>query len=126
MTLNIKTSNYARAGKNAGAVAISVTVPDGRRGTFKFTGPTYPALVPPPCLVKAYKAGEITTVEYVTRYDHERLSLLDPNRVVDDLLTLAAPHAPVLLCWCGRNEFCHRNIVSAWLRAAGIRCEELR
>jgi len=115
----MKTSNYAAAGKNPAAISISVTAPAW------FRGPTYPALVPPPKLVRAYKAGEITEVEYVTRYDMERLSLLDPGRVVDDLLELAAPYAPVLLCWCGRREFCHRHVVRAWLRAAGIECEEV-
>jgi len=116
----IKTSNFARAGKDAGAIAISVTAPAW------FAGPTYPGLVPPPRLVREYRAGVVTAVEYATHYDLERLRLLDPGRVVDDLLELAAPHVPTLLCWCGRDAFCHRNIVAAWLRQAGVRCAELR
>jgi uncharacterized protein YeaO (DUF488 family) len=82
--------------------------------------------VPPPWLVKAYQAGEVTAVEYVTHYDQERLRLLDPGRVAEDLLTLAAPHEPVLLCWCRPDEFCHRHVISAWLRRAGIQCVELK
>ena len=119
MILNIKTSNYARAGKLPGAVSISVTAP------WWFRGPTYPALVPPPKLVRAHKDGEITNVEYVTRYDVERLSLLDPGRVVEDLLELAAPHVPVLLCWCAAAAFCHRILIRNWFQAAGVECEEV-
>jgi hypothetical protein len=105
----MKTSNYTTAGKDPGAVSISVTAPAW------FAGPTYPALVPPPKLVRAYKAGEVTEVEYVTWYDMERLRLLDAGRVADDLRELAAPHEPILLCWCGRDAFCHRRLVAAWI-----------
>lgn len=116
----MKTSNYATAGKDPGAVSISVTAP------WWFRGPTYPALVPPPKLVRAFRAGEVTAVEYVTHYDIERLRLLDPGHVAEDLIELAAPHEPVLLCWCAPWRFCHRHVVRTWFRAAGIECDEMK
>jgi len=117
----IRTSNYAtyqRLGL-AGGVAVSVTVPHW------FKGPTCPALVPPPDLVKEYRGREVTAVQYKALYLGRRLNLLNPERVVEELVNLAAPYEPILLCWCGRRKFCHRHVIRAWLQAAGFECGEV-
>ncbi|MGD8718386.1 MAG: hypothetical protein PVH29_06135 [Candidatus Zixiibacteriota bacterium] len=120
-TPRILTTNYAtyqRLGL-AGGVAVSVTVPPW------FKGPTCPALVPPPDLVKEYRGREVTAVEYEALYLAKRLNLLDPGRVAEELVELAAPYEPILLCWCGRRKFCHRRVIREWFDRAGIRCEEV-
>lgn len=73
----------------------------------------------------------------VSRAEYERLyaaqlAKLDPERVVHDLVALAAPHPVVLLCWESRAKieagetFCHRHLVSDFLeRELGLQVVEL-
>jgi hypothetical protein len=55
--------------------------------------------------------------EYYERY-RTQLDKLDPERVLEELMALAAPHEPVLLCWekppLHRDNWCHRAIVARW------------
>jgi Protein of unknown function, DUF488 len=55
--------------------------------------------------------------EYYRRY-RRQLDMLDPERVLEELKALAAPHAPVLLCWekppLHADNWCHRSIVARW------------
>jgi hypothetical protein len=55
--------------------------------------------------------------EYYERY-RKQLDKLDPERVLEELRALAAPHEPVLLCWerppLRPDNWCHRAIVARW------------
>jgi len=114
----MKTSNYRNAGKDPGAISISVTVPRG------FRGPSYPPLAPPRDYVENYKRGLITQEKYAALYRNAILISLDPRAVYADLVRLVFGE-PVLLCWEEPEEFCHRQLVAAWFRVAGIECEEI-
>ena len=88
-----------------------------------------------PAGFRVYKAlapgawfNSVSREEYERRFAAQ-LAALDPRAVHDDLVALAAPHEPVLLCWerppFSDGKWCHRRIVAAWLeRELGIRIEE--
>jgi hypothetical protein len=75
----------------------------------------------------------VSSAEYIERYDAEILAKLDPQKVWDDLIAMAAPHEPVLLCYerppfsdvepiiradavAGPSNWCHRRLVANWFR----------
>jgi hypothetical protein len=61
--------------------------------------------------------NQVEYPEYYRRY-RKQLDKLDPERVLEELKALAAPHEPVLLCWekppLHRDNWCHRSIVARW------------
>ena len=112
----MKTSYFARAGSFPGAIAISQGVPPG------YYGHRYLALAPSWDLLEWYKqelkqGASLTLVEesYTKRYQDEVLRVLYAPLVAEELLKLAAPHEPILLCWEKPGKFCHRHLVAAWL-----------
>jgi hypothetical protein len=60
---------------------------------------------------------EVDYPEYYRRY-RKQLDKFDPQRVLEELMALAAPYDPVLLCWeeppLHRDNWCHRSIVARW------------
>lgn len=94
-------AHYARIG-------ISRGVPRGQRGFRR-----YPKLNPGPWF------NSVTPQEYRERYFREILNPLDPQTVVNELLTLAEGKVPTLLCWEKGNtnskDWCHRGFVAGWL-----------
>ena len=80
----------------------------------------YPALRPSLGLLRGWKDGTVTEVEYAERYYEETLSVLHPQKVCDDL------DGKILLCHEPPGVFCHRRLVAGWLeRALHIRIPEL-
>jgi len=55
-----------------------------------------------------------TANEYIDRYVDEILTALDAEKTYRDLVALALPHEPILLCWETPDTFCHRDIVRFW------------
>jgi len=107
----VKTASFF---EYVGAGRVSIARFSPRRTPAGFR--VYRALAPGPW----FKSVE--EVEYRIRYDRQ-LAELDPQRVWDELHTLAGGAEPVLLCWerkpdldAGRT-FCHRRIVAAWFAA---------
>ena len=63
--------------------------------------------------------NSVSQEEYRKLYYAEILSQLDPNQTMLDLLTIAYPHDPVLLCWeklTTPGDWCHRQIVQEWFQ----------
>jgi len=56
-----------------------------------------------------------TVDAYVNRYFEEILDRLDAQKTYDEIVALAAPHEPILLCWEESDKFCHRQIVARWI-----------
>lgn len=74
--------------------------------------------------------NSVAPEEYRRLFDLEVLKPLDPSVVLDELIKLAAPHEPVLLCWekppFTPSNWCHRRIVADWFkRELGIEVPEL-
>jgi hypothetical protein len=109
----MKTSYFAKSGKDPNAVAICAYCPSW------YTGKQYPALAPPWSLVSAYKkTGDKDAYEEF--YLKHVLANLSPSKVIVDL-----GNSAILLCYENPQDFCHRHIVADWLRGAGFECEEL-
>lgn len=102
----VYSSYYARACKiipDWRLVAISVGIPDN------FGGEILRELNPPSKLLYEYKNNICTTDEYIDRYTKEVLDRLNPIDVYNKL------KGKVILCYCGKDSFCHRHLVMDWL-----------
>ena len=102
----VYSSYYARACKivpNRRLVAISIGIPDN------FGGTILRELNPPQQLLYDYKNGLCNEEEYIYRYYSSVLSKLNPIEIYNKL------KGKVILCYCGKDKFCHRHIVMNWL-----------
>jgi len=107
----IFTSNFKIAGHLPQAVAISRGLPRGWRGR------VYRPLAPSWALVKISDSQQ-----FIRLYRTQVLDRLDAGQVLRDL----GGDDVVLLCWEPPGEFCHRQVVAAWLKAQlGVVVEEL-
>jgi len=107
----IFTSNFKIAGHLPQAVAISRGLPRGWRGR------VYRPLAPSWALVKITDPQQ-----FIRLYRTQVLDRLNAGQVLTDL----GGDDFVLLCWEPPGEFCHRQVVAAWLQAqVGVVVEEL-
>lgn len=111
-----------------GRISIARTSPKHVLDGLKY----YPALAPGKWLFDpAYK----DYATYRERYFREILAPLDPQKVWDDLHSLAGDHEPVLLCHeklavpgeARKSEaWCHRRMVAEWLeQSLGVAVPEM-
>ena len=103
----VYSSYYARACKiipDWRLVAISIGIPDN------FGGSIMRELNPSQSLLYNYKNGKISDEEYKEIYFNETLKHLDPHVIYNKL------KGKVIVCYCGKGSFCHRNLVIEWLR----------
>ena len=67
---------------------------------------------------------------YIEHFQKEVLDVTDANDVIDELQTLIRHFADFgeldicLVCYEKPTDFCHRHLVSKWLRESGYDCEE--
>lgn len=106
----IYTSYFAKYSGSDG-VSVSVTQPSG------CSFPVFYPLVPDSDLVWGYKNGKITEDEYKAVY-FKQLESLNPKEIAQKL------DGKVLLCWEGKDKFCHRHLIAEWLNKHGIPCKE--
>ena len=101
----------------------------GDRGQMaNYKGLCYPKLAPKKGFWKVWhdNIGKISEEEntkyYVREYYLEVLSKLDPEEVYKEL------NNSILLCYEQPDEFCHRDIVAAWLELflVGVRVPEVK
>lgn len=63
---------------------------------------------------------------YISNFNIEVLSKLDPDKIWNELREMSG-HLPfALICHEKPNEFCHRHLVSAWLRRNGYEIKEFK
>jgi uncharacterized protein YeaO (DUF488 family) len=113
MILTSYFANYRNFPKNRRPISISRYSPKW------FKGEEAKELAPLPELLSDYKEGLVNDKEYEERYRKEVLSKLDPKEIVKKYADA------VFLCYETPDEFCHRQIVSKWLKESGIESEEL-
>ena len=102
----VYTSYYALACKllpNRRLVAISIGIPEG------FNGDILRELNPSGTLLSKYKNGEISDKEYTKIYYEETLSKLNAKEIYNKIA------GKCLICYCGKDKFCHRKLVLSWL-----------
>lgn len=95
-------------------VSISRFTPSGAKVDFNAL-----ELAPHPELLKEYKKGDMSQSEYTKRYIEETLNPLDPKGIATKYKDC------IFLCYEKTGDFCHRHIVSDWLRSANIHVEEV-
>jgi hypothetical protein len=109
----LNTSYFAISGKHENAVAVC-----GR--PWFYTGRVYEKLAPKSWFLKKYKKDGDEDF-YTKQYYAEVLDKLDPKEVYEELGEDA-----ILVCWEGRDKFCHRHIIADWLsKHLGVIIEEL-
>lgn len=102
----VYSSYYARACKiipDWRLVSISIGIPDS------FNGSILRELNPPKQLLYDYKNGLCSEEEYTNRYIENILNNLNPTDIYNKI------KGKVIVCYCGKNSFCHRNLVLEWL-----------
>ena len=101
----IYTSNFSNLKNLDIERCLSISI-----GTPKwFKGDSYDDLKPTWDIVMNHKAGKINDEEYTKIYYENILNKLNPEKIINEL------DNKILLCWCGKNKFCHRHIVAEWL-----------
>jgi uncharacterized protein (DUF488 family) len=107
------TSYFGYAGSLENTVSIARGNPKAYRGkSYKLVAPTW-------AMIRNMKEAE-----YRKAYA-EILSGLSPERVYDDIVTLAGREA-ILLCWEKPGVFCHRRLLAEWLEERlGIEIREM-
>lgn len=103
----VYTSYYARACRiipDYRLISISIGIPNN------FNGEIMRELNPPEWLLYSYKNGNITEDEYSKIFYEQVLSKLNPVDIYNKC------KRKVLLCYCGKDSFCHRKIVLEWLK----------
>jgi hypothetical protein len=107
----IFTSNFKIAGHLPQAMAISLGVPKGWRGT------RCTVLAPPRHLIKI-----MDPKTFIPLYRAQVLDRLEPHKIIRDL----GGDNFVMVCWEDPGVFCHRRVVAVWLeKATDIKVEEL-
>ena len=61
---------------------------------------------------------------YIKCFNEQVLNKLDPMRVYQELCSLAKSDEFVLICYEKPSDFCHRHLVSKWLKERGFDIEE--
>ena len=108
----MKTSYFAKSGKNKNNVSIAQGEPKW------YTGREYKKLAPGWKLVKA----GYNRHKFEKEYRKQVLNKLDPHKVYEELGEDA-----ILLCWEKPIDYCHREIVADWLEEniPGLEIKEL-
>lgn len=105
-------SNVKKLPAGLNPISIAVVTPSG------FPGRNFPQLMPQGKLLSQIMSNEITLEEYAIKYN-EQLARLDPHNIVRQLW-----ENPVLVCYEGIGDFCHRHLVADWLCNAGYQVIE--
>ena len=102
-------------------ISISLSTPNGivTKGCLSIK-----ELAPSWNILKEYKNNGGDEYLYSIRYYREILSKLDPNSIVEKIREKTKGSDAILLCYEKSTDFCHRHLVSAWLRDNGYECEE--
>lgn len=115
----MKTSYFAKSGSMLNAVSIA-----GKAPTW-YKGREYKKLAPKYWFFSKYKNEDdehyMDEEFYTEQFQKEVLDPLDPQEIFDDL-----GEDSVILCWEGKDKFCHRHLVADWLsKNLDIEIEEI-
>lgn len=120
--LRIYTSYYGNVRNLHDCVLISIS-----RSTPIIVDHYFPELAPSWTLLNKYKSSG-DTKEYTKEYIEEILGKTSPGEIIGQvrrILSMTRSKKAVFLCFEKRGDFCHRHIVSNWLKEAGYIIEEI-
>lgn len=116
----IYTSYFAllrRMPKHITPVSISLYTPRW------YTGFEYKQLAPTTDIFWNYEKTKDEEM-YTYYFKNNILKCLTPKDVVDKLMAMSSTPDIALLCYERPTDFCHRRLVSEWLRNNGFESEE--
>ena len=87
-----------------------------------FKGIKFSFLAPSYQLLSRYKTGNITSLEYEEIYFKETLSKINREKFIEEHKSKYSNS--VLLCYERRDAFCHRHLVSKYLKEGGLDINE--
>jgi hypothetical protein len=97
-----------------------------------YTGPAYMKLAPSSQIMSTYRSmirgSSKESVErwYTMNYNHDILSKLSVDEVLEDLSNLYPEERSVtLVCYEPPGDFCHRFLVADWFKFNGIIVKEV-
>jgi hypothetical protein len=106
-------SNFRTAGKDSRAISIAAITPKWYKGAVRKD------LAPKLSTVVKAKKGDMTMMEYIGEYVN-----IIYSHDLDQLATELDGH--ILLCYCSKNDVCHRMLLGAYLRIeTGIEVDEI-
>ena len=106
-------SNYRTSGKDDRAIGIAAITPKWYKGAVRKD------LAPKLSTLTKYKKGQITNMEYIAEYC-DVVYGHDLDKLAEDL------DGHVLLCYCGKNDMCHRLLLGLYLQVeTGVKVEEI-
>lgn len=76
-----------------------------------------------PELAPTKEMFDMTQTQYKKAFA-QILKALDPHKVMERINRITGGKPAVLLCYEAPDDFCHRHLVSAWLRKQGIEVAE--
>lgn len=86
-----------------------------------FEGPSLAALAPTTEMRQAYKAGD---KEYYVSEFKKMLSFLNADAIINEALAITGGGNAALCCHEKPTLFCHRHLVSEWMRGNGYNVYE--
>lgn len=89
-----------------------------------YRGLVYSKLAPTKEILEAWKLNKDERA-YINAYATDVLSLLTPEEVQDDLITMVGEDKDVAMLCYEKEGFCHRHLVANWLTASGITTTEI-
>lgn len=115
--MKVYTSYFAnsRALNKAGVMQVSIA----RYSPKWFYGPRYTDVAPTGYMLSSMCNHE----EYLRRYD-EILNKLNPQNVIEAIESISYGKDVALCCYEKPGEFCHRHLLSEWLRKNGYDVKE--
>jgi len=106
-------SNFREAGYDPRAISIAALTPKWYKGAVRKD------LAPKLSTLTRFKNGEITMAEYAFEYT-DKIYSHDLEKLAEEL------DNHVLICYCSKNEFCHRYLLGMYLhKEIGIEVEEI-
>jgi len=106
-------SNFRTAGKDSRAISIAAITPKWFKGAIRKD------LAPKFSTVTKFKKGEITNAQYIAEYCDVIYSH-DLDKLAEEL------DGHVLLCYCSKNDMCHRLLLGLYLQVeTGVKIEEI-
>lgn len=121
----IYTSYFAKIWKHPGCISIAGKCPELFKGKqYKRLAPKYDFFIKYKNMLKDDVNRDICEKFYTKHYYEEVLNKLDPQQVLNDLLSLSP--TPIMTCYEKSGDFCHRHICGKWLHdKTGIEVIEL-
>lgn len=109
----MKTSSFSYIRKHPEFKKNVVSISTSKPGDFSLAPECF-ELSPGWKILRPYHDGKIDEEMYIKLY-REKLEKFDAKKIYNELLGLTGGEEPILLCWCKKNDFCHRHLAADWL-----------